>query len=93
MKKLFKVGERVAWKKYLCIGGKVVSIYDGQIHQISAHRLPQLYGINPRDCIFAESQDSYRLRGLDLSRFVILIPDELGIYKLPKEASAKEQGE
>ena len=43
-------------KKYICFGGEVFSS-DGDIHKISCRKLPQLYKINPKDCIFIDNEN------------------------------------
>jgi len=64
-------------KKYLCIGGWVVS-KDGDIHYISPHQLPRLYRVNPQECFFAISPDD--MYGLRLTDLTILRPRSDGNY-------------
>lgn len=47
------------YKKYVCIGGKVVSRKDGDIHYIYSRRLAELYRVDPMDCYFVEEKDEY----------------------------------
>ena len=37
-------------KRYVVFGGRIASRSDGDIHSISAHRVAELYGVNPADC-------------------------------------------
>ena len=72
-------------KKYLVIGGKVISKTDGQRHYVSAVRLCELYKLNPVDCYLAEEKCSPSLHGLP-SGLPILRPRKDGNYSL-EEAS------
>jgi len=81
-------------KKYLCIGGWVVS-KDGDIHYISSHQLPRLYKVNPQECIFAASPDD--VDGLRLTDLTILKPRSDGNYIIrrvkPQKISLEERNE
>ena len=46
-------------KKYIVIGGKIRSKTDGDRHYIDAHRLCELYRINPQEC-YLEEANNYR---------------------------------
>ena len=51
--------------KYLVIGGKVFSKNDGDEYYITARRLCELYGLNPREHFLAEENDRSSLVGFD----------------------------
>ena len=77
-------------KKYLLIGGNVVSRTDGQTHYVSANRLCVLYGLDPYACIMLDDTDvpahggrPAKLLGVDESRLIILRPRADGDYSLP----------
>lgn len=66
--------------RYIVHPGKVVSMKDGDIHNVSAQRLMQLYRVNPRDCITADQAlHGYEYNG----REIHLFPRYDGNYKLP----------
>jgi len=44
-------------KKYLCIGENVISQNDREHHYINPHVVARLYGVDPKDCIFANDHD------------------------------------
>jgi len=67
-------------KKYICIGGYIRSMSDHDIHYVHSYNLPALYKVNSRECIFAESDQSYKLLGLALEDFKILRPLSSGNY-------------
>lgn len=80
-------GERAGFfmtntNKYLVIGGFIRSNTDGQQHYISPQRLMDLYKVNPQDCVLAENNESFTLRGLDRSKFIVLRPRFDGNYGL-----------
>lgn len=62
--------------KYNCIGGNVISQYDDQMHYIPAHRLPELYGVNPRECVYESRQEN----------LILLTPINNGDYTLPTKS-------
>lgn len=68
-------------KKYLCLPGWVYSNQDKQTHRIPASRLPALYKVDPRECLFGHGNPSL-LAALhpDLT---ILEPRADGNYSLP----------
>jgi hypothetical protein len=68
-------------KKYICVGGWVRS-KDGDMHFISSHKLPKLYGAPKSECKFVYN-NTYLLKS-DKEKFVILRPDSLGRYSLLK---------
>lgn len=43
-------------KKYLVFSGAVVSHSDGDRHWIPSHKVAQLYGLNPEECVFANAK-------------------------------------
>lgn len=69
-----------ARKKYLCIGAVLQSANDGQWHYIPAHRLPQLYGVDPRLCLFLDRPNHARLF---VDSLIQLRPDPSGAYRAP----------
>ncbi len=64
-------------KKYICFSNSVISS-DGDIHFISARYLPQLYKVNPEECIIVNKERD--LIGLDLNNFIHLNPKSDGNY-------------
>jgi len=64
--------------KYVCFGGSVYG-RDGDVHHISKYKIPSLYGVNPKECIFAETKG---LDWVDISNLIKLYPDESGRYIL-----------
>ena len=44
-------------KKYICFGGYISSQSDADRHYISAHRLADLYHVNPAECLFVNHSD------------------------------------
>lgn len=69
-------------KKYICQGGDIIA-KDGNVHYISAKKLPQLYKINPDECIFIEKNEKVFLcRGSGKNSMVILLPKSDGNYNL-----------
>jgi len=77
-------------KKYLCIGGWVVS-KDRDIHYISSFQLSRLYRVNPRECVFVASLDD--LDGLRPTDFIILIPRSDGNYIIQRVEPQKSREE
>lgn len=69
-------------KKYLVIGGEVISRHDGQRHYVSAQQLVRLYGLNPSQCILVEEVDPSRAYGYRKG-MVRLYPRYDGDYTLP----------
>ena len=67
-------------KKYVCIGGKITSKSDGDIHYISPHRVSELYKVNPEECYFTENDNASILNALRLEELIILRPDYHGNY-------------
>lgn len=67
-------------KKYLLIGGEIYSKYDGELHYINAHKLCQLYNLNPIECIFAEANIPETWLGYD--GLIELYPMSNANYKL-----------
>lgn len=50
-------------KKYIVIGSKVFSKYDGDVHYISPVKLIQLHGLKPSECfLFSTDEDFQRVR-------------------------------
>jgi len=71
-------------KKYVCYAGTVFSQSDSDEHFISAHRIPELYGVNPEECVFVDPNRPETYRGKDLKMLIGLYPRSSGIYDLPK---------
>ena len=70
--------------KYLCHGGYVRSRHDGEIHYVSARRMPQLYGVDPAECMFTMSEGA---RPYFAPPWLIdLVPDPTGQYVVPGES-------
>lgn len=68
-------------KKYLCLPGWVYSNVDKETHRIPASRLPGLYHVDPRECLFAHGDPSIILHLYpDL---ILLEPRSDGNYQLP----------
>ena len=75
-------------KKYLCVGGNVISANDGELHYISPYRLAELYQVNPEECYFVKDEDSEMLHGLRTDELIELRPrfdGEYSTYKKGKE--------
>lgn len=72
-------------KKYICYEGYVRSA-DGDVHHIAASRLPDLYKVNPAECIFVGMNDEReKLRGYTqehLNTMIKLSPRNDGDYTL-----------
>lgn len=68
-------------KKYLCLPGWVKSAHDPQSHRIPASRLPGLYGVDPRACLFGYG-DEQQMRELHPD-LIVLRPRSDGKYQLP----------
>ena len=72
--------------KYVLVEGDVKS-RDGDIHHISSHRLIELYGLNPKKCIFDEKIRNERLEIINRypevadEDYVWLEPRSEGDYK------------
>lgn len=66
-------------KKYLLLGGSIPSNNDRDVHYISSKRLCELYGVNPRDCYFIDSEE--QLIGFNLDNLLILTPLIHGQYR------------
>lgn len=69
-------------KKYLLIGGHVVSKSDNDIHYISSKQLGELYRVNPQECIFIDHGTEDDIRGHDISKLITLRPRYDGNYQL-----------
>lgn len=71
-------------KKYLVIAGRVRSRMDGDVHWITGAQLAHLYGVDPRECIFADERrlDPRTQHWIDRG-LVILRPRYGGDYRLP----------
>ena len=65
--------------KYVLVAGNVIS-KDGDIHRISARKLSELYGLNPKDCIYYDSVNNNRLYGRNEDQ-IWLEPRSEGDYK------------
>jgi hypothetical protein len=72
-------------KKYIIIGGRVISRFDGQEHFIHASRLCALYGVNTDECyLLNEESAEDNLRLESLPRLPILRPRHDGEYNQPQ---------
>ena len=70
-------------KKYILVGGEMISRYDECIHYINAKKLCLLYGLNPRECYLIEEREPiYYHREILDSGLKILRPRYDGNYKL-----------
>lgn len=72
-------------KKYMAIGGSIISKNDGESHHVSAKKLCQLYKVDPAECILIDVHDKDKLLGVDTTKLIELRPDRHGIYKTPKK--------
>lgn len=80
-------------KKYVAIGGHVRSKNDRQLHYVSATRLPQLYRVDPRECIIL-SDRTMNLPNFDwddYSHLIKLTPDIRGEYDISKLTKGKSK--
>ena len=59
-------------KKYLILGGSVISPHDRDVHYISPDKLIRLYGLDPKEC----TTSSIGYRGL-----IVLGPRRHGDYR------------
>lgn len=71
--------QRMSAKKYLLIAGNVYSKTDGDRHWISAPQLARLYGVDPKECVFADELRPETWQGTNLR---ILRPRFDGDYRL-----------
>lgn len=72
-------------KKYLVIGGNVVSKHDGETHFISARRLCDLYRVDPQECICVSDRREIRyMIQAKIKDLIELLPDPSGKYELPE---------
>jgi hypothetical protein len=73
--------------KFEVYGGPVFSINDGERHSISARRVAEAYGVNPKQCNFNEDghQKTYNLDPIELH------PDPTGEYDLAGTVYAQIQ--
>ena len=77
-------------KKYICFSN-YVDCKDGDKHFISAQKLPRLYNVNPKECIFVNPysgpndplKHALTGTGIDENDLIHLWPDSSGIYRLP----------
>lgn len=77
--------------KYVCWSGDVISS-DGQLHHISAHRLPELYGVPYNECIFCDYERPETYLGKDMTFLTGLYPRNDGNYKLPDRLVKNRKG-
>ena len=70
--------------KFLVIGGYVVSPNDGEVHFISARKLCELYGLDPRapNVRLADMRRPETLLGYD-DTWQVLMPRDFGDYLKP----------
>lgn len=73
-------------RRYLVYGGWVDSRNDHDSHFVSAHRLVQLYGLNPRDCLLTDREDGRFPEYLAPDvEYMVLRPRYDGNYTLPED--------
>ena len=75
-------------KKYIVIGGEVMSKFDFDMHYIGAGRLCVLYDINPKDHYLFENSDPHietKIRNLKLKGLTVLRPRTDGNYDIQKQ--------
>ncbi len=75
-------------KKYICMGARVLSKNDSDIHYISPHKLPNLYGVPNNECYFVSDPDPdaiYRYGLHHKHELIVLLPDYHGNYKINEE--------
>jgi len=78
-------------KKYILYGGYIQSSTDGQSHYISARMLCNLYGLNPEECYFYNSNEKgIRKNKKSYPDLPVLFPRSDGNYKLPLEGLKKD---
>ena len=68
--------------EYIIVGGRVISKNDGDEHYISAHKLAQLYGVDPTKCLLIEEGDPVWKERLLPGAIRILRPRYDGDYSL-----------
>lgn len=70
-------------KRFLVIGDEVYSATDGQVHYVSARRLVDLYGLDPRECVLVD-RDQRMGELLNLPQGLrVLRPRNDGNYRHP----------
>ena len=78
-------------KRYLVIGGEVISANDRQRHYISPRDLCRLYMVDPQECVLL-TEDTAKavssLQGVDLPELVVLRPLASGQYQQERERLA-----
>jgi len=79
-------------KRYLVIGGTVISKKDGQEHYVNARKLCELYMVNPRECVLMEENDNImRARRAGWGSMLILRPRHDSNYNLEEIEAAAER--
>lgn len=69
-------------KKYIAVGGYIVSHTDGQKHYIPSHKVAKLYNVNPEECCVVDSENEI----MNLPKgLIVLRPRYDGNYKLGDE--------
>ena len=79
-------------KKYLLMGGYIISKSDGDRHFISANQLRNLYKLDPEECYFADQTRPETFECFQREELTELYPRYDGNYDLsprPKEKNAK----
>lgn len=69
-------------KRYLVIGGNVISKNDGDEHYISARRLVDLYRVDIAECVLVDDGRIETVRGLNTHGLITLTPRYDGNYTL-----------
>ncbi len=69
-------------RKYICFSNSVIS-GDGDIHLILSRYLPQLYRVDPKECLFVNKERD--LIGLNIDNYIHLNPKSDGNYYDAKE--------
>jgi hypothetical protein len=72
-------------KKYLVVGGPVVSRTDGQEHYVSAKELCKLYRIPEVECVLTSSKAGIPNLRSACDHLIVLRPDPSGRYLLPED--------
>lgn len=79
-------------RKYLIIGGEVMSKIDGDTHYINAHTTRRLYRLNLDECYLAESHDKILIEQYlqHKPELIILRPRYDGNYNLTALTTDKQ---
>ncbi len=75
-------------KKYVVLGGDVISRHDGDRHFISTRQLCDLYGVDPEECILVGAFSNFEIKETDYPNLPRLRPQYSGDYSLPAQPNA-----